>query len=63
MRAKGDHRMICKYAGKDKCPLAQAGGKARVRKGFAVKPATADARAKAWRTRKAGQRQAEGTDE
>jgi len=55
--------MICKYAGKDKCPLAQAGGKARVRKGFAVKPATAAHRAKAWRTRKAGQRQAEGTDE
>jgi len=55
--------MSCKYAGKDKCPLAQAGGKARVRKGFAVKPATAANRAKAWQTRKAGQRQTGRTDE
>jgi hypothetical protein len=35
-----------------KLPGPQAGGRAKVRKGFAVKPLTPEARARAWRTRR-----------
>jgi len=40
----------CKYEWK--LPGPQAGGRAKVAKGFAVKPLSAAARRKAWKTRK-----------
>ena len=34
-------------------PISRAGGRVKVRKGFAVKPVSAESRRRAWKTRKA----------